>query len=185
MRRICIVYHTTDGHTRAIADFLKQSLQCQTIAVTLLPLRDFYATDIPTYDVLIIGASIRYGKHARKVRTFLEDHATALQKIQTAFFSVNLVARKADKNTPETNPYTAKFLQNLSWRPDTCAVFAGKLDYARYGFFDRWMIRLIMKLTNGPTRTEDPLVFTDWDAVAAFAQHVRYRALERLLVHWE
>ena len=67
---------------------------------------------------------------------------------------MNLVARKDDKNTPDTNPYLKKFLETIGWTPDTLDVFAGILDYSKYSFFDRLMIRLIMKLTNGPTRTK-------------------------------
>ena len=34
-----------------------------------------------------------------------------LEKKSSAFFSVNVVARKPEKNTPETNPYMQKFLK--------------------------------------------------------------------------
>jgi menaquinone-dependent protoporphyrinogen oxidase len=34
-----------------------------------------------------------------------------------------------------------------------CAVFAGALRYPRYRWYDRFMIRLIMKMTGGETDT--------------------------------
>jgi hypothetical protein len=68
-----------------------------------------------------------------------------------AFFTVNLVARKPNRNTPDTNPYLKKFLQHPAGSRRLVAVFAGKLNYARYGFLDTQMIRLIMWLTKGPT----------------------------------
>jgi menaquinone-dependent protoporphyrinogen oxidase len=52
------------------------------------------------------------------------------------------------------------------------AVFAGKIDYQRYGFFDRQMIRLIMWLTKGPTDPMACVEFTDWSDVERFAQRV-------------
>ncbi len=61
--------------------------------------------------------------------------------------SVNLVARKPEKRTPQTNSYTRKFLLNSPWQPQSCAVFAGALRYPRYSWYDRFMIRLIMKMT--------------------------------------
>ena len=65
-----------------------------------------------------------------------------------------------------------KLLERLSWRPRQLAVFAGKIDYPRYGFFDRQMIRFIMWLTHGPTGRNDVIDFTDWAAVDAFADAI-------------
>ena len=51
-------------------------------------------------------------------------------------------------------------------------VFAGKLDYPRYGFLDRQMIRFIMLMTRGPTDPTAIVEFTDWQRVEAFAQRI-------------
>jgi menaquinone-dependent protoporphyrinogen oxidase len=85
---------------------------------------------------------------------------------------VNIVARKPEKNTPATNPYLIKFLRQISWQPKLLGVFAGKLDYPRYGVFDRFMIRLIMRMTQGPTDPKAVIDFTDWLQVEAFARSV-------------
>ena len=100
------------------------------------------------------------------------DRAAALQALPSAFFSVNLVARKPEKRSPQTNSYTRKFLLRSPWHPDTSAVFAGALRYPRYGWFDRFMIRLIMKMTGGETDTSKEVVYTDWEQVAGFAKEI-------------
>ena len=64
-----------------------------------------------------------------------------------AFFSVNAVARKSNKDTPETNPYLIKFLKNIDWIPKKVAVFAGKIEYPKYNFFDKYAIKFIMWIT--------------------------------------
>jgi menaquinone-dependent protoporphyrinogen oxidase len=51
-------------------------------------------------------------------------------------------------------------------------VFAGKLDYPRYGLVDRMVIRLIMLITHGPTDTSTVVEFTDWQRVEAFARRI-------------
>jgi len=93
-----------------------------------------------------------------------------LERKRSAFFSVNIVARKPNKSTPETNPYVKKFLRQIGWRPTTLATFAGKLDYPRYSFWDRQVIRFIMLLTKGPTDPNAVVEFTDWQQVEVFAR---------------
>jgi menaquinone-dependent protoporphyrinogen oxidase len=83
---------------------------------------------------------------------------------------VNVVARKPEKNTPETNPYLKKFLKQIAWKPKTLAVFAGKIDYQKYKFRDRFMIRLIMWMTKGPTDPETNIEFTNWNQVEEFGR---------------
>ena len=51
-------------------------------------------------------------------------------------------------------------------------MFAGKLDYPRYGFIDRQMIRFIMLITKGPTDPKAVVEFTDWAQVEAFGREV-------------
>ena len=49
-------------------------------------------------------------------------------------------------------------------------VFAGRVDYPSYSFFDKHIIRLIMIITNGPTDITKSYEFTDWNKVKNFAK---------------
>ncbi|NUV09706.1 hypothetical protein MS6203_04108 [Escherichia coli] len=49
---------------------------------------------------------------------------------------------------------------NSQWRPDRCAVIAGALRYPRYRWYDRFMIKLIMKMSGGETDTRKEVVYT-------------------------
>lgn len=118
---------------------------------------------------MLIGASIRYGHFNKTVNTFVTTHLRELQRLPSGFFSVNLTARKPEKRTPQTNAYTRKFLLQSPWQPDCCAVFAGALRYPRYGFFDRIMIQLIMRMTGGETDATKEVEYTDWAQVGRFA----------------
>ena len=167
---ILIAYATTDGHTRRICERLKQVMESLGRQVTVVLLSDASALDLRGFGRVLIGASIRYGHHQPIVAEFIKQHQALLESRPSAFFSVNIVARKPNKNTPETNPYCRKFLKSISWQPRLTAVFAGKLDYPSYGFVDRQMIRLIMLITKGPTDPKAVLEFTDWARVEAFGR---------------
>jgi menaquinone-dependent protoporphyrinogen oxidase len=170
MAKILILYSSTDGHTRKICNRLQQVIEQQGHQVTLVSVRDEPHVDLQPFDKIVIGASIRYGKHSPLVVDFINSNEPLLDSKSSAFFSVNIVARKPQKNRPETNPYMRKFLKQIAWRPRQLAVFAGKIDYPRYSFFDRLMIRLIMFITKGPTDPKAVVEFTDWQQVEAFGR---------------
>jgi menaquinone-dependent protoporphyrinogen oxidase len=169
MSRILILYSTTDGHTRKICLRLQEIVEMAGNHVTLISIEQAGVIDLKSFDKIIIGASIRYGKHSPAVYRFIKENAQLLDRKPNAFFSVNVVARKAEKNMPDTNPYLIKFLKQIAWKPRTLAVFAGKIDYQKYNFLDRTVIRLIMWFTKGPTDPKTNIEFTDWRRVEEFA----------------
>jgi menaquinone-dependent protoporphyrinogen oxidase len=169
MANILITYSTTDGHTGSICEHLRKRLAEQH-DVVLSAMDDNPGIDLTPFDKVVIGASIRYGKHQQQVLDFIERNQVELESKPNAFFSVNVVARKAEKNTPETNPYLQKFLKKIAWKPKNLAVFAGKIDYPRYGFVDKHMIRFIMWMTKGPTDLTATIEFTDWNKVDEFGE---------------
>lgn len=172
MARILIAYSTVDGHTRKICERITRSLEGWGHVVTLSPIDDAMTGDCAAFDKIVIGASIRYGKHRPAVLEFVQRHLATLQAVPGAFFTVNVVARKAGKDTPEGNPYMRTFLRASPWKPTVAAVFAGKIEYAMYGWADRTMIRFIMWITKGPTDRATSIEFTDWSAVDAFSGRV-------------
>jgi menaquinone-dependent protoporphyrinogen oxidase len=172
MANILILYSTTDGHTLKICRHLQQVIEHESHRVTLKSLDDDPDVDIAPFDKVVVGARIRYGKHTPQVYSFAKTHRQALDAKPNAFFTVNVVARKPEKNSPETNPYMKKFLHLSEWQPKALAVFAGRIHYARYSFWDRQVIRFIMWITNGPTDPSTDVEFTDWGKVEAFGRLV-------------
>ena len=172
MARFLLIYSTTDGHTREIGERMQAVLCDQGHAVTLRPIEDAADIDLQAFDKIVLGASIRYGRHSKQVYAFIAAHAQTLAGKPNAFFSVNLVARKPEKRSADSNPYLRKFLREIAWRPQQLTVFAGKLDYPHYRFWDRQMIRLIMWMTKGPTDPSAVVDFTDWAEVDTFAERV-------------
>lgn len=165
-----LIFSSVDGHTKKICNRIKSSLEDS--VTTLIDLNEVSNINIEEYDQIIIGASIRYGKHRPELYKFIENNHHLLESKKSAFFTVNIVARKPEKNSPETNPYMKKFLKLSKWKPDTLEVFAGRLEYPKYGFIDKYTIRFIMWITNGPTDVNGTFEFTDWDKVDEFAKKI-------------
>lgn len=137
--------------------------------IYLLSIDDCCEKDLHKADAIIIGASIRYGKHHGKVTSFCTNYRHILEQKKNAFFSVNAVARKPERCDVSTNPYLKKFLKSISWVPQHLAIFGGKINYAQYGFVDKYMIQAIMWLTHGPTDLNSCTDFTNWQHVEKFA----------------
>lgn len=164
-----ILFSTRDGQTQKIASAMAEAIKGEQ-ACDVMNIQDANAIDWQQYDRVLIGASIRYGHFQPAVNEFVKQNLAALQQRVNGFFSVNLTARKPEKRTPETNAYTVKFLAQSPWKPDRCAVFAGALYYPRYRWFDRVMIKLIMRMTGGETDTTKEVEYTDWEQVRGFAR---------------
>ena len=169
MKNTLIVYSSIDGHTKKIssksAEYLSESNN-----VDLVSLLEANTLSLKNYQQIIIGASIRYGNYRKDLFEFIEKNLDDLNEKENAFFSVNVVARKSEKNTAESNPYVNKFLKTSKWKPKNLDVFAGVVDYPVYNFFDKFMIKLIMWITSGPTDTKARFEFTDWERVKGFAE---------------
>ena len=167
-----IIYSTTDGHTKKIAEFLRDCLINKNYQVEFYNVLDSNNVLIEKYEKVIIAASIRYGKFRKPLRKFVSRNESKLNKVKTGFVSVNLIARKPEKNSPDTNVYTRKYLKKVSWKPNLVCVVGGMLNYPIYNFFDRNIIRLIMKITGGPTDLLSKTEFTDWNKLDEFADNI-------------
>lgn len=163
-----ILFSSRDGQTKTIACYIAAMLKDE-LACDVVELATANGIDLEPYDRILIGASVRYGHFQPAVAKFIRRHLRVLQRKPSAFFSVSLTARKPEKRTPQTNRYTYKFLLRSPWQPDLCGVFAGALRYPRYGWLDRVMIQLIMRMTGGETDGVKEIEYTDWPQVARFA----------------
>ena len=171
MPNTLIIYSSTDGHTITICNRLIKFLK-DGDDIKISSLEEAKKFDLSKFNKIIIGASIRYGKHSKELYKFVNLNKDILNQKQSVFFSVNVVARKPEKSMPDTNPYIKKFLKISNWKPKKIGVFAGKVDYPNYGFFDKYIIKLIMFITNGPTDTSQSYEFTDWSKVDEFAKEL-------------
>lgn len=167
MGKTALIYSSIDGQTMKISEKLKKVLTEQGETTEIFSIQNFNK-NLDEFEKIIIGSSIRYGVHHQKIIQFIEQNRERLEQLKTVFFSVNLVARKAEKSTAETNPYLIKFFKTTTWRPTLSKVFAGKLDYKKYSFFDRIMIQFIMWMTKGPTDKNVEIDYTDWKDVDRF-----------------
>ena len=166
-----LLYSSVYGLSKQICERIQASLARRGQRADVAPLAG-HTVDPKSYDAIVIGASIKHGKHHPSVLEFIRANRTLLESRPSGLFSVNLVARKPARNTPQTNPYLKRLVAQSPWKPKLQGVFAGELDYSRYSGIDKHMMRLVMWINKGPTDFSTKVQFTDWNEVERFADQV-------------
>lgn len=121
------------------------------------------------YMAVVIGASIHYGNFSPDLFIFIQNQIRWLNSIPSYFFLTCLTARKEEKAQLAKNAYWKKFSKRSMWRPRLAAIFAGALNYSQLGFWDRTIVRFIMRITGGDTDLSTNKIYTNWDKVNDFA----------------
>jgi menaquinone-dependent protoporphyrinogen oxidase len=175
--KILVLYGTTEGQTRKIADFVTTRLKGRGDVVALIE-----ATDVPLdlqpqdYDAAILAASLHAGVYQQPLIHFAKKHADALNKIPTAFLSVSLSAAGKDPEDLKSIAVCADlFLKETGWKPGEMHHVAGAFRFTEYDFFKRWVMKIIAWERGMNTSGVVELELTDWEAlgrlVDAFHEH--------------
>lgn len=172
-----LYYASRDGQARRIATRIAERLATCGISVAPRDLTVAQPSPAELEQAPLVAAvlAVRYGKHLPEGIAFIERFRQLDRPPPLALASVNLTARKPGKDTAEGSVYLRKLIARHSLKPVMATAFAGKLDYPRYTFFDKHIIRFIMLLTGGPTDPTTVVEYTDWAKVDAFADAIADR----------
>lgn len=172
MSRILILYGTTDGHTRKIAEALAEPLRREGSLVDVVDSQDVPPQLAPgDYDGVIVAASVHGGDYQPAVKRWVRAHAEALNRMASAFVSVCLaVLEKRPKAHDAIQEIMQRFLRRAAWHPTMTRAVAGAVLYTRYGWLKKWIMKRIVGKAGGGTDTSRDYEYTDWDDLRAFAR---------------
>lgn len=172
MTHALIVYGTTEGHTRIIADHLGDALRAEGAIVGTYDVEDIPASIVPeVYDQVIVAASVHVGEYKPALVAWVRAHRDALATRPTAFVSVCLgILDKRAEIRAEESRIVERFLKETGWTPTTTHIVAGALMYSKYPWLKRQALRYIAWRSGGHTDTSRDWIYTDWDDLQAFAR---------------
>ena len=172
MTHILIVYGTTDGHTRKIAQVLAENLRAQFCSVDIVDAAGMLRRLSPEgYDSVIVAASVHIGDYQRTLGNWVRAHAQTLNLLPTAFLSVCLaVLEKGTKARQEILRIQRRFLDRCGWQPNITKMVAGALPYTRYGWMKRMMMRRLVAKAGGDVDTTRDYEYTDWNDLRVFSR---------------
>lgn len=180
MNPALIVFATREGHTHRIADRVAQVLEANGYASVTVDAADLdRPADFGSVRCVFLAASVHADHHEDEMVGFVRRHRDALARRHTAFISVSLTEATAEdaRQTPEEREEASRaarrmiegFFEDTGWRAERASPVAGALLYSRYGTVKRWMMARIARNAGADTDTSHDYVYTDWDALDAFA----------------
>jgi menaquinone-dependent protoporphyrinogen oxidase len=179
--KLLVVYATTEGHTRKVAEFISKIAAAQHHTVDLCDSAMPVHLSKAGYDAVILGGSVHQGQHQISLRNFVFENLTTLNELPCAFFSVSLSAAIDEKMyQQEARDYVTTFLDDVGWQPLETTCIAGALNYGEYDYFKLLVLKLLAgQLAPGIVKAQDT-VYTDWEAVKTFTEGFLERISEPL-----
>lgn len=169
---VLIAYVSHDGQTARIAHRIGEKLVASGHSVDVVDLVRSTCTPEGVRAV-VLGSSLRYGRHAKRLRVWIGRHRERLGTLPGSFFSVSLVAASTrDRDRGVADRLAADFLAAAGWRPDLVRCFGGALRYRQYGALFRLLMRRIAAKSGGSSDTSRNHDYTDWEAVDALAVEI-------------
>ena len=169
MPRILIVFGTTDGHTKKVADAVAAAMRGPGVLVRVV---EAGKTDVsPTgFDGIIVAASVHASGYQRTVRRWLRQHAVGFRDTPTAFVSVSLgVLQQEPAVQNQLRTFVQRLCTDTGWQPTLIKHVAGALPYTRYNILKRMIMKRIAAKAGGGTDTSRDYDYTDWKDVEDFA----------------
>jgi menaquinone-dependent protoporphyrinogen oxidase len=174
---ILVLYGTSEGQTRKIAEFCADRLREQGLTALTVDARQTSDLDPTAFEAAIIASRIRAGRHPRSVIAFVRRYRSILASVSTLFLPVSMSAARQDPDDARRlAQYLRRFVQNTGWTPERVHDVAGARLYRRHGRIARWILGLVDHNRYDTSRDHE---FTDWGdlgkVVADWAASVRRR----------
>ena len=171
MTKLLLVYHSHDGQTTKVAGHLALRLRERGLEVDDVEAR--HAPPPDGYDAVVVGDSIRLGRHSRALTRYLRRHREALWSVPVAVFQVSMTSARHDTaHDAEAHRLMRRLVEGTGLQPALTMTFAGALRYSEYGWVTKRVMRSIARREGNATDMTQDHEYTDWGAVDAFAAEV-------------
>jgi menaquinone-dependent protoporphyrinogen oxidase len=170
MKSVLVVYGTTDGQTRKVAEFIADALKAAHVHVDLVDSASEGAALVqPVYAAAIVCGSLHEHRFQASLRRFVKRNSGWLAGLPAAFVTVSLTAALKDpKGGEELQALVAEFSRETDWTPAITHHVAGALRYTEYDFFKRLIVQLLARRQGGDTDSAHDHEYTDWEDLGRF-----------------
>lgn len=175
--KIAVIYSSSHGHVRTIAERLASIAAIRRIECVVIDVRLARGDALDDFDAAVIAGSVHFGRHSRSLRRFVVRRLTWLSSIPTAFVSVSGSAASL-AGRAEAAKYLSDFLRTTGWQPDLRLSAAGAVLYTKYDPITRLVMKFASRTAGRDTDTSRDYVYTNWTELDQF-MHGFVDTLER------
>jgi len=174
--KILIVYGTSEGQTRKIAEWTATYIRDREHHVDLrdsaAPMSDL---ELELFHAFIIAASVHQQYHQETITNFAIAHHKPLNAKPSAFISVSLSA-VLDVEKTEAQRYVDHFTSVTGWQPSMTLLLGGALRFTEYDYFQEQIVKFVVMKDGGAKSGQSDREFTDWKVLASFVDTFLERA---------
>jgi len=168
-----IAYATTEGHTATLAEHCATTLRREGYEAEVVDTKhidpDF---DIDAFDAYLLLGSLHQTKHQASLVGFIHRNLTRLNEAPSALISASATGSKVDPlSQAKANACIDELLDETDWRPLARTPIGGCIQYTKYNFFIRLVMKRISEQEGGPTDTSRDHELTDWDKLDRFVKN--------------
>jgi len=165
--KIAIVYASSHGHVRAIAEELADIAAIRRVECVVSNVKSVRGSVLDDCDAAVIAGSVHFGRHAGALRRFVARKLARFAEIPSAFVSVSGAAASLDGRA-KADEYMSNFVRVTGWRPDLYLSVAGAVLYTKYDPITRMMMKFASRTAGRDTDTSCDYVYTNWTEVDQF-----------------
>lgn len=166
-RKLLVAYASRFGSTVEVAKAIAAVLVQEGAIVETMHVKS--ATDLNSYDAVIVGGAIQYDKWMAEAAEFVRIHKATLSALPVAYFFTCLtLSKQSQKAERQAMTYETKLGALVPQVvPVDVGRFAGVLSYSKLPFFMRLLAKGVFSLLG--VKEGD---YRDWDAIHSWAQGV-------------
>ena len=166
--KVLIIYGTTEGQTKKIAETASKQIAAAEHQVELIDSASLTTIPDPSnFDAVILAASVHQERHQDSIINLVLAQRDKLASVPTAFISVSLSAATQD-GLAAAQQYVERFTWVTKFEPTRVLLLAGALRYTEYDYFKIQIIKHVVTKNNGTFEATGNHEFTDWDALSKF-----------------
>jgi len=164
-KKILVAYASMHGSTGDVAEAIGKVLCDNGASVDIRLIEN--VKDPSPYDAAIIGSAVKQSKWLRAAFEFMETHQKTLSQIPVAYFMTCLtLVGKTEEARQKARTYLDPVLNAVpDVKPYSIGLFAGVLDYNRYS----WLVKAVMKHKMKEKNVKEG-DYRDWGAIQSWAK---------------
>ncbi|WP_108683402.1 flavodoxin domain-containing protein [Methyloceanibacter sp. wino2] len=165
---VLIVYGTTEGQTRKIAERVAKDVSDRGHSVEVHDAGESDAhVDLNAFQAVVVAGSVHQEQHQKAIKNFATAHSEQLNARPSAFISVSFSAA-LDDTRPEAQRYVDQFVELTGWQPRMTLLLGGAVRFTEYDYFQEQVVKFIVMKRGLAADDGGDREFTDWDALDGF-----------------